>query len=192
MKNAIIIHSMPEKEEFDNPKFPSPSSSHWLPWIKNQLILKNISAETPEMPIPYNPEYSAWKKTFEQYEINENTILIGHSCGAGFIVRWLSENNTKVGKVILVAPWLDPGNGQDKFLDTGMFDFVIDPNLVEKTSGLIVFSSTNDEDGVLASVAKLQTEIKNLKVREFENMGHFCYGDMGTDAFPELLTEALS
>ncbi len=188
MKNAVIIHGMMSKKEYNDPVNPPPTESHWLPWIREQLMKNGIFSETPEMPLPYRPEYSTWKKKFEKSEINENTILIGHSAGAGFLVRYLSENKIGVGKVVLVAPWIDPEN----ILQNSMFDFLTDRNIVAKTSGITIFNSSDDMDEVHKSVTRLKNEIANIKVVEFENMGHFCYGDMGTDAFPELLTEALA
>lgn len=188
MKTAVIIHGMPDKEEYYDVNRPASSNCHWLPWIQKQLLLKNIVAQTPEMPVPYEPEYNAWKKVFEGFEINEDTILVGHSCGGGFIVRYLSENNIKVGKVVLVAPWIDP----DNFLDTGMFDFVIDPEIVSKTKGVTIFESTDDMDEVQKSIEIIKQKTQGIKVVTFKDYGHFCYSDMNTDKFPELLEEALN
>lgn len=185
MKTAIIIHGLPSKEEYYDANRPASSNCHWLPWIQKQLLLKDIVAQTPEMPVPYNPSYQAWKEMLERFPLNEETILIGHSCGGGFIVKYLSENNIKVGKVVLVAPWLD----LEKSLATGMFDFKIDENLVEKTHGLSVFSSTNDQASVQKSVEVIKDKIKNIKLVEFKDAGHFCYKDLGTEVFPELLKE---
>jgi predicted alpha/beta hydrolase family esterase len=185
MKTAIIIHGMPTKEEYYDLARPASSNCHWIPWIQKQLLLKDIVAQTPEMPVPYNPWYQAWKEMFERFPLNEDTILIGHSSGAGFIVRYLSENNIHVGKVVLVAPWLDP----DKFLDTGMFDFVLDEDFVSKTKGVTIFSSTNDMDEVQKTVNFLKEKVKGVKIVEFKDYGHFCYNDMQTDAFPELIKE---
>ena len=71
----------------------------------------------------YQPKYELWKTEFEKNEIDEETSLVGHSNGAGFIIRWLSENkDVRVDKVILVAPWLDPTNRKG----SEFFDFVID------------------------------------------------------------------
>ena len=188
MKTAIILHGMPEKDtEHYNPNRPASSNCHWLPWIQRKLILKDILAQTPEMPVPYNPEYSAWKAMFERFPLNEETTLIGHSCGAGFIVRYLSENNIHVGKVVLVAPWIDP----NKTLGTGMFDFEIDVDIVSKTKGITIFSSTNDMEEVRGSVKILTEKIKGVKIVEFQNKGHFCFDDMRTEEFPELLNEVL-
>ncbi len=185
MKTAIIIHGMPDKEEYYDIKRPASSNCHWIPWIQKKLLLKDILAQTPEMPVPYNPEYNAWKDMFERFPLNEETILIGHSCGGGFIVRYLSENNIKVGKVVLVAPWIDP----EKSLDTGMFDFKVDENIVSKTNGITIFSSTNDMKEVQDSVEILKNKVKDIKIIEFQNKGHFCFDDMGTVEFPELLEQ---
>ncbi len=187
MKNAVIIHGMPYKEEYDDPNIAASSERHWLPWLRKELITKGIDAVTPEMPEAYNPEYLAWKSVFEQFPLSEETILVGHSCGAGFIIRYLSENNVKVGKVVLVAPWLDP----EKSLDTGMFDFALDPDLLGKAASMVIFSSTDDMEEVKESVEMLKKEIPGIRLAEFKDYGHFCVEDMGTDAFPELLKEIL-
>ncbi len=189
MKTAIIIHGMPDREEYYDVNRPASSNCHWLPWIQKQFILKDIVAQTPEMPVPYNPEYKAWKKLFEGFDLNEDTILVGHSCGGGFIVRYLSENpNVRVGKVVLVAPWID----LEKSLDTGMFDFEIRQDIVSQTAGITIFESTDDDDEIKISIDKLKSEIKDIKIVTFQDYGHFCIGDMNTDKFPELLDECIA
>lgn len=185
MKTAIIIHGMPSEKEYYKDENPSPSNAHWLPWIQKELIKKNILAQTPEMPVPYNPEYNAWKNIFERFLLNEETILIGHSCGGGFLVRYLSENDVKVGKVIFIAPWMDV----EESLNTGMFDFNVDDNLVSKTKGITIFISNDDEKPMQDTVSQLRN-VKDIKIIEFKDKGHFCYEDMGTDEFPQLLIEA--
>lgn len=185
MKTAIIIHGMPSKEGYYDVNRPASSNCHWLPWIQKKLLLQDIVAQALEMPKPYEPEYEVWKKTFEQFIVDEETILIGHSCGGGFIVRWLSENKVKVGKVILVAPWLDP----EKWLTTGMFDFEIDSDFALRTDGVTVMYSTDDEDYILDTINLLKEKANNIIYQEFSDKGHFCLDDLGTEEFPELLQE---
>jgi predicted alpha/beta hydrolase family esterase len=185
MKTAIILHGMPTNEEYYDVKRPASSNCHWIPWIQKQLLLRDIVAQAPEMPVPYKPEYFVWKEMFERFNLDQETILIGHSCGGGFILRYLSENNVKVGKVVLVAPWIDPEN----FLKNKMFDFKIDENVADKTNGITIYSSLNDMKEVQDSVEKIKAVVKNVKIVEFKDKGHFCYSDMGTSAFPELLNE---
>lgn len=71
MKTAIILHGMPDKEDYYNPKGDAESNCHWLPWIQRQLILRDVLAQTPEMPRPYTPDYESWNHVFNQFEIDE-------------------------------------------------------------------------------------------------------------------------
>jgi len=86
MKNAILLHGCCDREEYFSDQYPSLSNSHFFPWLQKQLLIKGIHTQTPEMPQSYEPDYSKWKKEFERYEINTETILLGHSCGAGFLL----------------------------------------------------------------------------------------------------------
>jgi uncharacterized protein len=184
MKNAIIIHGRPDKEEYYDPLVPSCSNSHWFPWIQKQLLSHDIPTQTPEIPNSFDPQYDVWKKEFERFDITPETILVGHSCGGGFLVRWLSKNkNVTVGKVVLVAPWIDP----DRDSTTDFFDFTIDPDLVKRTKRFIIFHSDNDYVSIQKTVKILRDTVKGTEYREFQNYGHFCIEDMKTPEFPELL-----
>lgn len=189
MKNAIILHGTPDKEEYYSDKYPSASNSHWLPWLQKQLLMNDIHAITPEVFKCYDPKYDLWKSEFEKNNIDKNTILVGHSNGAGFIIRWLSENkDVIVDKVILVAPWLDPHNRKRK----DFFDFKTDSDLVSRTNKFLVFHSTNDHKEMQDSLEIIKNEINNVKIRIFENYGHFTLRSMKTEKFPELLEEILN
>jgi predicted alpha/beta hydrolase family esterase len=183
MKTAILIHGMPSKEEYFNPVNKSPSNKQWLPWLQSKLVQLGILTQTPEMPNAYNPVYEKWEKVFKQFILDENTILVGHSCGGGFILRYLSENNIKVGKVFLIAPWLDP----EKYLKTGMFDFELDSDLVNKTAGVTTIYSTDDDDYILDTIKILKEKVNGVEYIKFKDKGHFCSSDLGGEEFPELL-----
>jgi len=188
MKNAILLHGTPSKEEYYSLEYPSASNAHWFPWLQKQLLIKDIPAVTIEMPSSYLPDYSLWQTEFERFDITPETILVGHSCGGGFLVRWLSEHpEIQVGKVVLVAPWLDPNNEKEN----DFFDFVIDSDFPIRTKGVVIFNSEDDASDVQTSVKEIMGETDEVILREFREYGHFCLGDLGTDAFPELLEEIL-
>lgn len=152
-------------------------------------MTNDIACHNPEVPFAFEPQYDLWKKEFERYEITEDTLLIGHSTGAGFIIRWSSENrNVKVSKVVLVAPFFDPfGEIKEDF-----FNFTFDRELVKRSkNGITIFNSTNDDESIHVSVKQLLDNVDNVNYVEFENYGHFCLGNLGTDQFPELLEECL-
>lgn len=183
MKRAIIIHGYNDKSEYEDSNRPAASNDHWIPWIQRQLLLKGIEAQAPEMPGFYEPHYDAWKQMLERFTPDEETILIGHSCGGGFLVRWLSESNQKVGKVILVAPWLDP----EKVIDPHFFNFQIDPVIASRTDGLTVMYSTDDDPQILTSVGILKEKLQDSVFKEYTDKGHFVLSSLKTEEFPELL-----
>lgn len=177
MKQVILIHGSPEEKEFYDPSFPSPSNCHWFPWIQKQLAFYGILCQCPEFPQPFDPAYEAWVQVFEQFSVNEETILVGHSCGGGFLLRYLSEHpNIAPKRVVLVAPWLDP----EKELSTPFFDFVIDAELATRTD-LQVFISSDDENEILISCERIREMFPNATYHEFTDREHFC-----TPEFPEL------
>lgn len=183
MKTAIILHGKPSKEGYFDITRQSQSNSHWLPWLQQQLLVNGILAQTPELPEPYDPDYEKWKAVFEQFKIDSETILVGHSRGGGFLVRWLSENKVKVGKVALVAPSL--GN-PDESPKNKFYDFKIDEDIPSRTDGITIFISTNDTPYILASTDTLAAKWKGVEVKKFADKGHFTLRDMKTEEFPEL------
>lgn len=187
MKTAIIIHGYNDKSEYLDISRPAASNDHWIPWIQRQLLLNGIETQTPEMPGFYQPNYDKWKEMLERFSPDKNTILVGHSCGGGFLVRWLSEGNVKVGKVVLVAPWLDP----EKVIDPDFFKFEIDPNLYSKTAGLTVMYSIDDSSEIIESIKVLKSKLKNAQFKEFHGKGHFVLNSLKTEKFPELLSVLL-
>lgn len=189
MKKAILLHGWPDKEEFFDASKPSSSNSQWLPWLQKQLVVRGIDTQTPEMLNAYEPNYEIWRKTLENLRPDENTILVGHSCGGGFIVRWLSENNIKVDKVFLVAPWIDLTK---EHIDPKFFDFKIDESLRDKTNGITIIYSDNDYEDVGQTVNFLKGKIRNVKLIEMKGMGHFVTEDLGSNEFPALLREIVN
>lgn len=183
MKNAILIHGTCDKEEYFDDSFPSLSNSHWFPWLQKQLLINNIFTQTPEMPEAYMPDYEKWVSEFKKFEINQDSILIGHSCGAGFLLRYLSENNISINKLILVAPWLDP----EREKTTDFFNFDINQDLLKRIKEIHLLYSLDDDNDILDSVKIIENNLKNIEIHKFSNHGHFTFGHMKTDKFPELL-----
>jgi len=184
MKNAILLHGLYDKEEYYDKTQPSASNAHWFPWLQRQLMLRDLKADTPEVPHTFNFDWQSWVTEVERFDITPETLLIGHSMGGGFWMRYLSEHpEIYVDKVVLVAPWLNLRHEEK----ADFFDFDLDPGLVERTNTFIIFGSDNDDPDVQKSVAHLCEKLPNVTYKEFHDYGHFCYRDMKTEAFPELL-----
>ena len=186
MKQAIILHGTTDAKEYYSDKYPSLSNSHWQPWLQKQLLMLDWEVHTPEIFHAHKPTYDKWLRELNRYDLDKDTCLIGHSCGGGFLLRYLTENkNLQVDKVILVAPWLDP----DRENSTDMFDFNIDPSIEDRCSSLTIMHSTDDFEPIIKSMRIIKNDLPEAHYIEFADKGHFCFGDMGTREFPELLTE---
>jgi predicted alpha/beta hydrolase family esterase len=189
MKNAIILHGLTPKFEYLDESLPSSSNCHWLPWLQKQLLMKGIKADTPEIQDVYEMRYEDYVREVERFNIDQDTVLIGHSMGGGFFVRYLSEHpELRVNNVVLVAPWLNVSHEED----TTFFDFEMNPEVIAQSANFTIFASDNDKSDVQNSVTFLRNRLPHVKYKEFHNYGHFCYRDMQTDVFPELLEEVIT
>lgn len=142
--NCIIIHGCPsDVEKTMNPETRT-YDKHWIPWLKRNLIALGIETETPLMPDPWEPNYQKFKTEFEKYNVDENTILIGHNCGSAFLVRWLGETKRKIFKLILVAPWKIPDK-DDKFRKE-FYTYLIDESIKSRVSEIMMFTADDEKD----------------------------------------------
>lgn len=154
------------------------------------MIVRDIHANPVETPFPFKPRYEAWKKEFERFNVNSETILVGHSCGAGFLIRYLSEHkDLQVGKVALVAPWTDP-EGYEVVDVADFFDFKLDPEFPLITNGVTVFISSDDEPSVVKTADILKENVKGMNFKEYKDKGHFTKDDYKS-GFKELLEVVL-
>lgn len=184
-KNCIVIHGCPDEEEVGDAKT---YDKHWMPWIKQQLIQRGVPTQTPQMPRPWQPNYEAFKQEFEKYPVTAETILIAHSCGSAFLVRWLGETKKSVAKVILVAPWKIPP--EDDEGRKAFYLYPIDESIKTRVKDIVIFTSDNEEEDGKNS-AQLFHQALGGQLIELPGKGHYTQDDMGTGEFPELLDATL-
>ena len=169
--SCIVIHGCPSDIE----KAMSPETrtydKHWIPWVKKELMARGIKIDTPLMPTPWEPDYQKFKKEFEKYEVNKNTILIGHSCGSAFLVRWLGETKRKIFKLIFRQAF---------------YIYPIDETIKSRVREIIMFTSDNEEDEGKKSL-EIFYQALDGKIIELKGRGHYTMGDMGTTEFLELI-----
>ena len=183
MKKAIIIHGCP-LGDWENATY----NKHWIPWTKGQLEKEGFVVKTPLMPEPWDPVYSEWKKEFEKLAVDSDTVLIGHSGGTTFLVRWLGETERKIKKLILIAPWKISWEEAKKSKE--FCDFAISPE-IKNNVGEIVYFTSNDEDSDGKKSLEMYREVIGGKVMDLKDHGHYCLEDMGTEEFPELIEVVL-
>ena len=86
------------------------SSDGWYPWLEEKINDKKIKLFKFDMPNTANPKIDEWVDYLNSKVelLNEETYFIGHSIGCQTILRYLETKEiTKIGGILLVAPWLD-------------------------------------------------------------------------------------
>lgn len=186
--NCIIIHGCPSNAEKAMNQETRTYDKHWIPWIKQNLVALGIKTETPLMPNPWEPDYDAFKKEFEKHAVSDNTILIGHSCGCAFLVRWLGESKKKIKKLILVAPW-KIADKEDQFRPA-FYTYPIDGMIKSRVDEIVMFTADDEEEAGKESLRIFHKALGG-KIIELRGRGHYTLGDMGTEEFPELLEKII-
>jgi hypothetical protein len=148
-------------------------------------LFKNLS-ETHEchslsMPNAFCADYEAWKIWFEKMVpyLRDGCILIGHSLGGGFLLRYLTENTmpVRVGQLHLVAPVvLDLEDCEGFLIDTTTWaKFLTVPTVVH------LWHSADDTLVPIAHSEAFAELYPAAVLHSFADRGHFL-----TESFPEL------
>lgn len=146
---------------------------------------KDYEIINPAMPNKHFASYIEWKIMFEKTfpYLKDDIILLGHSQGATFIVKYLEENifPKKIKKIILLA-WAF----KDSDLEL-LWDFNFDKKLqnFKKYENKIIFFHSKDDPVVSYNdLSDFKTLFPLSKYNIFENKGHFLWED-----FIELINE---
>ena len=153
-----------------------------------ELLQDNLGSEyqvlLPSMPNSTNAQYSEWKLWFEHISslLSDNCILIGHSLGAIFLAKYLSENSlsVKIKATILIAAPYDDESTED------LTDFKIvklSERLAEQAGRLVFFNGLDDPVISLSDLSKYQDQLPSAEFKILSAPDHFVRTD-----FPELIS----
>lgn len=140
MKKVFLVHC-----------WDGTSNDGWYPWIEQELKKYNVEVIRFDMPNTANPTIEEWVSTLNEKvdKLDEETYFIGHSIGCQTIIRYLETKEvTRIGGILLVAPWLD-----------------LLPEAVE------------DEDSYNTAYPWIHTPINFAKVKEFSNNINCIFSD---------------
>lgn len=181
--NVIIVHGSFGKP-FEN----------WFPWLEKSLSDDGISCLVPSFPTPNKQNYDDWSELLKYYlsrgYLNSETLLIGHSCGAAFINKFILMNNINVKGTIAVSGYNNFYSG-DKVMDGLNSSFYLPENrlcnIANFSQKRISYYSTNDPF-VPFEILNIFAEVTKSKKVINSSGGHF-NSNSGYDKFDELLKE---
>ncbi len=88
----------------------------------------------------------------------------------------------------MVAPW-KINSKHDKWREQ-FYTYPIDRKIKERVKEIVMFTADNEEEGGKKSLSIFHKALGG-KIIELKGMGHFCFEDMDTYEFPELLKEII-
>lgn len=165
---------------------------NWFPWLKEELAKKEYKVIVPQFPSPpvVPAKISEWFDVLKRYEreINENTILIGHSLGGIFTLRILEKLDHPVKAAIFVGTpvGVRPIFNYDRDNSFSGFEFDWD-KIKSNTKKFVVFQSDNDPYVSLGNGEKLAQEL-GVDLTFIPNAGHF-NKNAGYTKFDQLFDE---
>lgn len=175
--NFIIIHGV-----YGNPE------ENWFPWLKKELEGQGYEVIVPKFPTPLDQSLESWLRVFSHYEekINEETVLIGHSLGAAFILNYLERTNKKIKASILVAGYHKLIENQFKELNMTFVGKEFSWEKIRQSCGkFFVFAGDNDEYIPLDIANELSKNL-NAELNIVHDGGHL-NKKAGYEDFPLLL-----
>lgn len=178
MKSALIIHGA-----YGTPE------ENWFPWLKAELEQCNFIVHVPQLPTPENQNLESWLELISPYlkHLDNESIIIGHSIGATFILRLLEQLGQPVDTAILVAGFIS--DLPDSTLNQINYTFYNKPFNWEvirhNAHRFILFHSPDDPFVPRDRANQLALQLHQSLI-VIPNAGHFNISS-GYKQFPELL-----
>jgi len=193
MQQVIVIHGGTTYQDYDmylkslSEKKLDVNRFIYRPMWK-ELLQGNLGSEyqvlLTSMPNSTNARYSEWKLWFEHISslFSDNCILIGHSLGAVFLAKYLSENSlsVKIKATVLIAAPYDDDSTED------LTDFKIlklSQQLTEQAGRLVFFNGLDDPIISNSDLSKYQNQLPAAEFKILSAPDHFVRTD-----FPELVS----
>ena len=99
-------------------------------------------------------------------------------------MRWLGDTKRKISQLILVAPWKIAAGDNVALHD--FYDFPIDEAIKDRVGKIVMFTADDEEEDGKRGLAMFHSALGG-EVIELTGRGHYTFGDMKTEEFPELL-----
>lgn len=183
MKTALLVHGA-----FGDPE------ENWLPWLKQELEKFDYKVIIPTLPTPEEQNLESWMKIAEPYlaELDEESVIVGHSIGATFLLSVLEKLEKPIYAAVFVSGFLnDLGDEQFDSINRTFYQKEFDWDRIKRNAEKVAIFHGSDDPYVptaqaLALARRLETEPIIIP-----NGGHLNEA-AGFTEFPELLEEVVT
>jgi predicted alpha/beta hydrolase family esterase len=137
----------------------------------------------PTMPNRYASRYEEWEISFKNVldYAGKGIVLIGHSLGGTFLLKYLTENEVdkNIKQLHLVAPVLSESK---EYLEKFVVDVGKISNIKNIYGNTFLYASEDDEVVLFSDSARIKELVPEVNFSIFTDRGHFLQED-----FPEIV-----
>ena len=143
MKNALIIHG-----------YNGDTSSTFGPSLKSFLEEKGYNVLMPIFPIRLEAKFDSWSSVLDKYKeyFNDETIVIAHSIGNPFFIKYIYNNKLNAKLYISVAGFCDLFRIEGREdLNSAFVDFAVSDENIKYLKEYVPnrFSLYSDNDHII-------------------------------------------
>jgi len=175
---------------------------NWYGWLADELRSFGHEVFIPDLPDSDQPIFEKWIAALEQYqdELDENSVIIGHSLGGFTGLHLVTRLRKKINKLILIAPthgdmdWeayakqhpREPVENQKKFHQSEVLYDKVHLN----TEKIIYYYADNDFY-LPKIIPGLYKKTLRADYRMLPGRDHFCIAHGNAYTFPELIVDII-
>ena len=163
---------------------------NWFPWLGKKLTEEfGWQVRAPQLPTPEGQNRTNWLKHLERQAgdfIDEQTVIIGHSCGMLLMLNYLQEISFSVaGSISVSAPFGEVVVEEFKALDRTFYEVGFDWDKIKHNAGKVGIFHGDDDPYVPLTNSQNLAEKLGGKVEVIAKGGHL-NSKAGFDEFPAL------
>lgn len=180
MKKAAIIHGT-----------RGTSQGNWFQDVAAQLNARGFHALVPQFPTPEGQNLDNWLTHFKETigELDQQTLLIGHSVGAVFTLRILEQLDTPISTAVLVAGFTGAlGLPEYDILNSTFLDAPFSWNKIRSNAAHIICLSGSNDPYVPIEQGRWIADSLNVEHMVVKGGGHL-NAEFGYTNFPLLIEE---
>lgn len=162
---------------------------NWFRWLEHELLDRGLEVWLPALPNAEEPSLSWWARFVWEncpFELDKDTLLIGHSSGATLALVLAQQASVPIGGIIAVSVLCD--NSSRWAPNNKLFDMPFEWGAIRAHSGPIVCLHSDNDPYVALSKAQFVVEQCAAELILMAGQGHFNL-EQSPDyiQFPELL-----
>jgi predicted alpha/beta hydrolase family esterase len=171
-------------EQYPLERIMQKSGKRWKDLLSD-VLGGDYEVIAPKMPAYQNAKYAEWKIWFEKYLpiLRDDLVLVGHSMGGIFLVKYLIENDlpVRIAQLHLVAAPIEDTDAE-KLCDFGFDDVTQISTIQDKVHEIIIYHSEDDPVVPFKDAVAYAHYLPDAELVRFLDRGHFL-----DENFPELV-----